>query len=81
MSPNLEDIGAQAPSNEHVECLSAVLLTYNFYEKELGEFFVIATYWMKPEMTVLTPKVTKATCRECRTYVHRFISSWAAMRR
>lgn len=37
ISPNLEDIGAQSPSNEHVERLSAVLLTYNFYEKELGE--------------------------------------------
>ncbi|KAF8590588.1 RabGAP/TBC [Ramaria rubella] len=36
MSPNQDDIGAQSPSNEHVERLSAILLTYNFYERELG---------------------------------------------
>ncbi|EPQ58177.1 RabGAP/TBC, partial [Gloeophyllum trabeum ATCC 11539] len=36
MSPGLGDIGAQSPSNEHVERMAAVLLTYNFYEKELG---------------------------------------------
>ncbi|KZT26256.1 RabGAP/TBC [Neolentinus lepideus HHB14362 ss-1] len=36
MSPGLVDIGAQSPSNEHVERLAAILLTYNFYEKELG---------------------------------------------
>lgn len=42
MSPNVEDFGSQSPSNEHVERLSAVLLTYNFFEKDLGEHFVIA---------------------------------------
>ncbi|KAI0079892.1 RabGAP/TBC [Panus rudis PR-1116 ss-1] len=36
ISPQLGDIGAQAPSNEHIERLGAVLLTYNFYEKNLG---------------------------------------------
>ncbi|TFK54943.1 GTPase-activating protein gyp7 [Heliocybe sulcata] len=36
MSPGLVDIGAQSPSNEHIERLAAILLTYNFYEKELG---------------------------------------------
>ncbi|KAF8522304.1 RabGAP/TBC [Hysterangium stoloniferum] len=36
MSPNTDDIGAQSPANEHVERLAAVLLTYNFYEQELG---------------------------------------------
>jgi hypothetical protein len=35
-SPNTNDIGAQSPSNEHVDCLAGILLTYNFYEKELG---------------------------------------------
>lgn len=36
ISPNLHDIGAQSPSNEHVDRMAAILLTYNFYEKELG---------------------------------------------
>ncbi|KAI0797947.1 RabGAP/TBC [Abortiporus biennis] len=36
ISPQISDIGAQAPTNEHIERLGAVLLTYNFYEKELG---------------------------------------------
>ncbi|KAI0957256.1 hypothetical protein AcW1_010315 [Taiwanofungus camphoratus] len=36
MSPQMCDIGAQAPTNEHIEQLAAILLTYNFYEKELG---------------------------------------------
>ncbi|KAF5365684.1 hypothetical protein D9758_003200 [Tetrapyrgos nigripes] len=36
ISPNLVDIGAQSPSNEHIDRLAGILLTYNFYEKELG---------------------------------------------
>ncbi|KAL0579952.1 GTPase activating protein [Marasmius crinis-equi] len=36
ISPNLSDIGAQSPSNEHIDRLASILLTYNFYEKELG---------------------------------------------
>lgn len=36
ISPGLSDIGAQAPTNDHVERLGAVLLTYNFYDQELG---------------------------------------------
>lgn len=36
ISPTVEDFGAQSPSNEHVERLGGVLLTYNFYEKDLG---------------------------------------------
>ncbi|KAF8959030.1 RabGAP/TBC [Flammula alnicola] len=36
ISPNMSDIGAQSPSNEHVDRMAAILLTYNFYEKELG---------------------------------------------
>ena len=36
ISPNLSDIGAQSPSNEHIDCLAGILLTYNFYEKDLG---------------------------------------------
>ena len=37
ISPQMYDIGAQAPTNEHIERLGTILLTYNFYEKELGE--------------------------------------------
>ncbi|KAH9946071.1 RabGAP/TBC [Epithele typhae] len=36
ISPQLGDIGAQAPTNEHIERLASILLTYNFYETQLG---------------------------------------------
>lgn len=36
ISPQIGDIGAQAPSNEHIERLGAILLTYGIYEKSLG---------------------------------------------
>ncbi|KAJ7582778.1 rab-GTPase-TBC domain-containing protein [Mycena floridula] len=36
ISPNMVDIGAQSPSNEHIDHLASILLTYNFYETELG---------------------------------------------
>ncbi|KAK7466988.1 GTPase activating protein [Stygiomarasmius scandens] len=36
ISPHIVDIGAQSPSNEHIDRLAGILLTYNFYEKELG---------------------------------------------
>lgn len=36
ISPQMADIGAQSPSNEHTERLAGILLTYNFYEKDLG---------------------------------------------
>jgi len=36
ISPTMNDIGAQSPSNEHVDRIAGILLTYNFYEKELG---------------------------------------------
>lgn len=35
-SPNMNDVGSQAPTNDHIERLSGILLTYNFYEKSLG---------------------------------------------
>lgn len=31
-----DEDGAQARSNEHVDRMGQILLTYNFYEKELG---------------------------------------------
>ncbi|KAJ7063215.1 rab-GTPase-TBC domain-containing protein [Mycena amicta] len=36
ISPGLADIGAQSPTNEHIDRMAGILLTYNFYEKELG---------------------------------------------
>ncbi|KAI0093868.1 GTPase-activating protein gyp7 [Irpex rosettiformis] len=36
ISPGLSDIGAQAPTNDHIERLGAILLTYNFYDTDLG---------------------------------------------
>jgi hypothetical protein len=36
ISPQMSDIGAQSPTNEHIDRLAGILLTYNFYEKELG---------------------------------------------
>jgi hypothetical protein len=35
----LHQSGAQAPSNVHVERMGGILLTYNFFEKKLGEKF------------------------------------------
>ncbi|KAJ7632536.1 rab-GTPase-TBC domain-containing protein [Roridomyces roridus] len=36
ISPQISDIGAQSPTNEHIDRMAGILLTYNFYEKELG---------------------------------------------
>lgn len=35
-SPNISDIGAQAPTNEHIDILGGILLTYDLWEKDLG---------------------------------------------
>lgn len=42
ISPNLDDFGAQSPTNEHIERLGVILLTYNFYEKDLGVFSLVS---------------------------------------
>lgn len=36
VSPPTNDIGAQSPTNEHIDRLAGILLTYNFFERELG---------------------------------------------
>jgi hypothetical protein len=36
ISPTPLEVGAQSPSNEHIDRLGSILLTYNFYEKDLG---------------------------------------------
>ena len=46
ISPGLSDIGAQAPSNEHIERLGSILLTYNFYDADLG-MASVHSYGMK----------------------------------
>lgn len=38
IAPQMSVIGAQSPSNEHIDRLAGILLTYNFYDKELGEY-------------------------------------------
>ena len=39
IAPSTNEIGAQSPSNEHIDRLGSVLLTYNFFEKNLGARF------------------------------------------
>ena len=39
ISPTPIEVGAQSPSNEHIDRLGSILLTYNFYEKDLGAPF------------------------------------------
>ncbi len=39
ISPTPNEVGAQSPSNEHIDRLASILLTYNFYEKDLGASF------------------------------------------
>ncbi|KAG6911482.1 hypothetical protein DXG01_014556 [Tephrocybe rancida] len=36
ISPNMGDIGSQSPTNAHIDRHAGILLTYNFYEKDLG---------------------------------------------
>ncbi|KAF8078006.1 rab-GTPase-TBC domain-containing protein [Lyophyllum atratum] len=36
IAPNMSDIGAQSPTNEHIDRHAGILLTYNFFEKDLG---------------------------------------------
>lgn len=45
-APNMSDIGAQSPSNEHIDRLAGILLTYNFYEKDLGVHFYLVTFFI-----------------------------------
>ena len=74
ISPGLSDIGAQAPSNEHIERLGSVLLTYNFYDTDLGmmqhptDDFQLLKYWYQ------------VMYKACLTSVHLCTSSWMPMR-
>lgn len=42
ISPTPVEVGAQSPSNEHIDRLGSILLTYNFYEKDLGASFFVS---------------------------------------
>lgn len=64
----LSDIGAQSPSNEHIDRMGGVLLTYNFYDKDLG----------KPTYTPLYCHVS--TARKCRVCTRHVRSLRAAVR-
>lgn len=71
-SPNIQDIGAQPPSNEHVDTLAGILLTYNLYEKQLGtsdlpHYVRILISW-------------QATSRVCPTFARRYTSRPARTR-
>jgi hypothetical protein len=42
IAPTPIEVGAQSPSNEHIDRLGSILLTYNFYEKDLGPPFFVS---------------------------------------
>lgn len=67
ISPGLSDIGAQAPTNEHIERMASVLLTYNFYDLDLGmsPFFC----W-----TIKLTDRIQDMCKECLTSVPPYMS-------
>jgi len=69
ISPHIVDIGAQSPSNEHIDRLAGILLTYNFYEKELGTF-CYSLYLEILVMSMLQQDMYKA----CQISVHLFMS-------
>jgi len=78
ISPNMNDIGAQSPSNEHVDRMAAILLTYNFYEKELGMCYTPVST-CSAYLDRFHPM--QDTYRECPIYVLLFILSWPEMSR
>jgi hypothetical protein len=57
----MSDIGAQSPSNEHIDRLAGILLTYNFYEKELGAYVYRATF-----LTLITRTVHRLRAGDVR---------------
>lgn len=57
ISPQLSDIGAQSPTNEHIERMASVLLTYHIYEKDLGKFM--------PFQVPRNRMLTLVMCRIC----------------
>jgi hypothetical protein len=70
----LHQAGAQAPSNAHVERLGQVLLTYNFYNRELGGF------WCTCSATLFIHS-RQVMFKACQISVHLSMSSWAGTKR
>ena len=62
ISPTPDEVGAQSPSNEHIDRLGSILLTYNFYEKELG-----ASFLRFLGDSVGSDSASKGMCRACQT--------------
>lgn len=62
ISPNAIDIGAQSPSNEHIDRLAGILLTYNFFEKDLGGFSLCGKMVYADHF--------QGTCKGCLICVH-----------
>jgi hypothetical protein len=78
ISPNISDIGAQAPSNDHIERLAGILLTYNFYEKDLGAHFHLYHVGIRNDVWCFgcADKETKVMSRVCRICAPLCTSSW-----
>ncbi|KAJ4488138.1 rab-GTPase-TBC domain-containing protein [Lentinula aciculospora] len=53
ISPNVVDIGSQSPSNEHIDRLAGILLTYNLYEHELGWLSFLLMFIFAPPIYVV----------------------------
>lgn len=70
ISPQLSDIGAQSPTNEHIERMASILLTYHIYEKELGELSEYSRY-LYSRLNLFS---SQDTYKECQTFVPR--STW-----
>lgn len=75
ISPNMCDIGAQSPSNEHIDRMARILLTYNFFEKELGIHSSCSLYqtWFLTDFQDM--------CKECQISVHHFMWFSTVMKR
>ena len=66
----MSDIGAQSPSNEHIDRLAGILLTYNFHEKELGGSCAVLLWQLHSRLDyVLTVKEMKVMFKACQIYV------------
>ena len=63
-APHMNDHGAQAPGNDHLDRLAGILLTYNFYEKQLGE-----PISHRVRVRLLNC-VLQVMSKACQTYVH-----------
>ena len=68
ISPSVNDVGSQAPTNQHIERMATILLTYNFFEKQLG----ISS---PPMVTRLSANHHQVMFKACRTCVRRYTLS------